>query len=717
MKNQNACFIEPLESRIAPASFVVTTLADGTAPVPTGSLRAAIIAADAASGTSTITFSSHLTPGMINLVADLPTITKSLTITGALTTQGQPEFVINGSTFSGSTGLVDIVSTASKGISVTLNDLTIEGGHGGKAGGGVYINDVHGKVTINKSVITNNHVTGAYYGTAAGGGIYLKTGGTLTITGSTISYNSATGGPSNYAGSGAYGGGILIGGGTVTITNSRISGNTATGSNGVNGAAGFSGHPGGYNGYGGGSASGGGIYNAGKLTINSNSIISGNYAQGGAGGSGGAPYYGYASPGGAGNGGSAFGGGIASKGALSIVGSTVSGNQAIGGLGGNGADAALYGHSGAPGGYGGNASGGGIWSSGTLSLSTAKGMLVSKVTGNFATAGNGGSGGNGGGGNYQQTGYTGGAGGTGGSAYGGGIASYGMTTLVHTTVSLNVASGGAGGHGGAGGRGGGNYSSYSAPTGGNGGAGGTAGASDGGGLYAGATMSIPIAKTSITSSTISGNTAVHGAQGSGGPYGTAGTYYFNGYIGYGQNGNNGSMGAYVGSFGGGVFASHTAFNLVQATITGNTADQGGGLGFKRGIYTHLDNSTIVYNHANYDGGGVYAFAAPVSLISSVVAGNTGTYSPDIDATVFAMNSLIQNVDNASVFDAGGCLFNLSPDLGSLGIHGAGLTEVFAPLAGSPLIGMGSNPLHLATDADGGARSLHGKVDIGAVEVG
>ena len=716
MKNQNACLIEPLESRIAPASFVVTTLADGTGPVPTGSLRAAIIAADATNGTSTITFSSHLSPGMINLVADLPTITKSLTITGALTTQGQPEFVINGSSFFGPTGLVDIVSTAFKGINVTLNNLTIEGGKGARIGGGVYINDVHGKVTINKSVITENSVEGVNSSTSSGGGIYFKTGGTLTITNSTISSNSVTVASDPYEpGRGAYGGGIFIGGGTVTITNSTISGNMATGANGANGSEGNFYHPDGYNGYGGGSALGGGVYNAGKLTIN-NSIVTGNIVHSGAGGNGGSPYYSNTSPGVGGHGGYAEGGGIYSKVSLSLVGSTVSGNQAIGGAGGNGANA-IYVQAGGAGGHGGNASGGGIWSSGTLSLSTAKGMLVSKVSGNSVTGGNGGSGGNGGGGNYQQTGYTGGAGGTGGSAYGGGIASYGMTTLVHTTVSLNVTAGGGGGHGGAGGRGGGNYSSYSAPTGGNGGVGGTAGASNGGGLYAGATMSIPIAKTSITSSTISGNTAMHGVQGRGGAYGTAGTYYYNGYSGYGQNGNNGSMGAYVGSFGGGVFASHTAFNLVQATVTGNLADSGGGLGFKRGIYTHLDNSTIVYNHANYDGGGVYAFAAPVSLISSVVAGNTGTYSPDIDATVFAMNSLIQNVDNASVFDAGGCLFNLSPDLGSLGIHGAGLTEVFAPLAGSPLIGMGSNPLHLATDADGGARSLHGKVDIGAVEVG
>ena len=43
--------------------------------------------------------------------------------------------------------------------------------------------------------------------------------------------------------------------------------------------------------------------------------------------------------------------------------------------------------------------------------------------------------------------------------------------------------------------------------------------------------------------------------------------------------------------------------------------------------------------------------------------------------------------------------------------------VLLPEPGSALIGVGSNPLHLTTDQQGGPRRIHGLVDIGAVEVG
>ena len=110
-----------------------------------------------------------------------------------------------------------------------------------------------------------------------GGGIYNR--GQLTITGSTISGNTAPGG--------GQGGGIYNNGGTFTVTASTISGNTA---------------PGG--------GQGGGIFNVSTVTIIA-STISGNTALGGG-----------------------LGGGIFEVlGTIAITGSTISGNTSNGGGG------------------------------------------------------------------------------------------------------------------------------------------------------------------------------------------------------------------------------------------------------------------------------------------------------------------------------------------------------------------------------------------------
>ena len=71
-------FIERLEARIAPATFRVTSLADGGA----GSLRAAIEQANAAAGSDVIFFKAALS-GTIGLRSDLPDITDSVSIVGS----------------------------------------------------------------------------------------------------------------------------------------------------------------------------------------------------------------------------------------------------------------------------------------------------------------------------------------------------------------------------------------------------------------------------------------------------------------------------------------------------------------------------------------------------------------------------------------------------------------------------------------------------------
>jgi len=81
--------IEPLEARIAPATIVVTTLAD--TGDGTGSLRSAIDEANSTLGADTITFAES---GTIKLASALPAIMDDLTITGAkkITLNGQKQF-------------------------------------------------------------------------------------------------------------------------------------------------------------------------------------------------------------------------------------------------------------------------------------------------------------------------------------------------------------------------------------------------------------------------------------------------------------------------------------------------------------------------------------------------------------------------------------------------------------------------------------------------
>lgn len=135
-------------------------------------------------------------------------------------------------------------------VSGRIVNSTISGNESDQQGGGLYLEDVK-SVTIERTVITGN-TANANDGTNGGGGIYLY--GVVTIIDSIISNNSA-----------AYGAGISsFNASTLTIRGSTISGNTATGAL-PDPTASFSG-------------GGGGIflYNADLLI--ENSTISGNTA-------------------------------------------------------------------------------------------------------------------------------------------------------------------------------------------------------------------------------------------------------------------------------------------------------------------------------------------------------------------------------------------------------------------------------------------------------
>ena len=139
--------------------------------------------------------------GTITLGSALPALTKNVTITGP--TSGTGVIVDGGCTVNGSgvcTGGGVTVFMVNSGVTATISALTIQHGTGG-------INN-SGTLTLTNSTLTANSATG--------GGI-LNEGGTLFVTNSTITANSAHDG-----------GGIRTNGGTVTVTNSTLAGNTAT---------------------------------------------------------------------------------------------------------------------------------------------------------------------------------------------------------------------------------------------------------------------------------------------------------------------------------------------------------------------------------------------------------------------------------------------------------------------------------------------------------
>jgi HYR domain len=179
-----------LTGELATPAHAATTLTVSTCDEPT--LDSAI--SNAASG-DTITFGCS---GTITLSQTL-VISKNLTLDGsgqAVTLDGQNQVK---------------VLTVNRGVSFTLNALTIaHGSASGSNGGG--LDNKGGTVSISNSTFANNSDP-----TGGGGGLYNDIGGTVSISNSTVANNSS---PSS-------GGGLGNNRGTVSISNSTFSGNSA----------------------------------------------------------------------------------------------------------------------------------------------------------------------------------------------------------------------------------------------------------------------------------------------------------------------------------------------------------------------------------------------------------------------------------------------------------------------------------------------------------
>jgi hypothetical protein len=399
---------------------------------------------------------------------------------------------------------------------------------------------------------------------------------------------------------------------------------------------------------------------------------------------------------------SGLGGGLfLNGGTVDITSSKITGNLVEGG------------HSTAASSTGRTAEGGGIYvGSGATVV-----LTLSTVSGNVAAGGFGTGGARGANGAPQTAGSGGGNGGGGGAGQGGGIWNYGITTVVKSTISGNVAIGGRGANGGAGGHGG------VGGAGGNGGEGGYAGYGQGGGIYSNGSS----AALTLNSSTVSGNVADGNISGPGGAGAKPG---FHGYDPHRSPGT-----------GGGVHSEYGALTTIDATIARNVADKGGGIFLYENGPTQLDNSTIAFNAARIarDGGGLWGYiqnsGSPVIVISTVIGDNvTGGRGAGQDLcmntgqVITAYASLIESFTAASISAPNvkdfPVLENLNPLLDPLHNNGGPTLTCLPANIRSPLIGAGTLPVDtglpnmpsVPDDQRGHGRAVAGTVDIGAVEV-
>ncbi|MEL6107833.1 MAG: ELWxxDGT repeat protein, partial [Planctomycetota bacterium] len=403
-----------------------------------------------------------------------------------------------------------------------------------------------------------------------------------------------------------------------------------------------------------------------------------------------------ASGSGGGGGGAGLGGGILNQGTLTVRSSTLTGHSAIGGLGSSGSGANLGG-----GGGGGAASDG-------FPGTNPNGGIGGRPNGGAANAsgldgGDGGSGGGGAGGTRDGSGSSGGDGGAGGFAGGGGGGG---------RVFGDNSSGGTGGSGGFGGGGGGGGLSscgglcISSPgTGGAGGFGAGSGAAaifstnvtgggGGGGLGAGGAIFNYFGTLQMTTSTISGNSAIGGTA--------------NGTIRAGEAGDG---------LGGGVFSLNGDFFSTNNTIAANTVIGGASSG----------------GDGSADGGAIYSLGDGASVFVSIALNNTllADSTGGNDIVVSSINgatnssSGISNLIESAVGFNGFGTVTADPALGALGDNG-GPTNTHAIAENSVAVDGGDNdiaePEGLTLDQRGQSLFQDGDadgvmtVDIGSFEL-
>jgi parallel beta-helix repeat protein len=210
--------MEALESRVAPATFTVTTLADSG----TGSLREALAKADASPGPDTIKFKLPAPPlhseNVILLTSGELTSKGNVTIMGP----GSGKLIIDGNNASRAFDIND--GNNATDSPATISGLSIIRGKSNANGGGLYSRE---SLTLNDVVVSQCAATSPIGG--AGGGVAVAGSGLASqkvqISNSLIAGNSSL----------FFGGGIdVFGVGSITLQRTVVTGNTAGAAGGGN---------------------------------------------------------------------------------------------------------------------------------------------------------------------------------------------------------------------------------------------------------------------------------------------------------------------------------------------------------------------------------------------------------------------------------------------------------------------------------------------------
>jgi CSLREA domain-containing protein len=174
--------------------------------------------------------------------------------------------------------------------------------------------------------------------------------------------------------------------------------------------------------------------------------------------------------------------------------------------------------------------------------------------------------------------------------------------------------------------------------------------------------------------------------------------------------------------GGGLAVLDGSATITYSTFSGNNATGGGGAlaTIPGGVTTSitLQGSTVVANSATAGVGGLLS-AGGFAVFDSIVAGNTGTRTPDLSGAFTDQgHNLIGDATGGSGFTASGLVGTaaapIDPKLSSLGLHD-GPTTNFVPYPGSPALDSGNTAGLASTDQRGLARTVGAAPDIGAVE--
>ncbi len=343
--------------------------------------------------------------------------------------------------------------------------------------------------------------------------------------------------------------------------------------------------------------------------------------------------------------------------------------------------------------------------------------------------------------------YTGG----GAAGMGGAIFNQGSLSLLQVTLSGNTAQGGSTGISNDGGGGGGlggdsTQDAGGGPNGGQGDSGGNGGFGGGGGdgyYVAGGSGGFGGGGGyGFGTGRVGGNGGFGGGAGPGDPGGAPG---FGG-------GGSASFGGAGAGMGGAIFNAAGAVNIVNSTLTGNSAeggsggtspyggDGGNGAGFGSAVFNlngsiNLTNDTLASNTvagASTDGGALYTMGMNGVLGSSTAAQAVATLNNDIFANTTGGTDIVNN--NGTVSGGNNLATQTTSlptgvtstttaalNLGALASNG-GPTQTIELLAGSSAIQTGSNAAAtaagLTTDQRGYApRIANTTVDVGAFEFG